>query len=156
MDADYVPQFSDLALYAQVLFRKEQYRAAAPIFERAIAMVPSNGAPFKSAARARRIMRDQAGMSYGISGDYLKARSIFEKGVAEDPDYPMYYYNLACADAGEEKLDDVPIHLQQAFDRKANVNAGETMPVPTEDDSFLPYKSNKEFWAFLLRLQSGK
>lgn len=62
-------------------------------------MVPPDGAPFKSATYARRVMRDQAGMSYGISGDLAKARSIFEKGTAEDPDYPLYYDNLACADA---------------------------------------------------------
>jgi tetratricopeptide (TPR) repeat protein len=101
-------------------------------------------------------MRDQAGMSYGISGDFAKARSIFEKGVAEDPDYPMYYYNLACADASEKKLSDAKRHLQQAFDRKANVNPGEAMPVPTEDDSFLPYKADKDFWAFLQSVQSSK
>ena len=91
-------------------------------------------------------MRDQAGMSYGISGDLAKSRSIFEKGIADDPDYPLNYYNLACAEAGEKNLPDAKLHLQQAFDRKAHVNPGEAMPVPTEDDSFLPYKDNPEFY----------
>ena len=156
LDAGYKPQFSDVALYAQVLFQTHQYQAAAPMFEKGLAMVPGDGAPFQSAVVARRIMRDQAGMSYGISGDFTKARSIFEKAVAEDPDYPMSYYNLACADAGEKKLPEARAHLQQAFDRKRNMNPGETMPVPTEDDSFLPYKSNKDFWAFLESLQASK
>ena len=66
------------------------------------------------------------------------------------------YYNLACADAGEKKLSDARTHLQQAFDRKANMNPGEKMPVPAEGDSFLPYKSNKEFWTFIERLGGGK
>ena len=101
-------------------------------------------------------MRDQAGMSYGISGDLAKSRSMFEKGIVDDPSYPLNYYNLACADAGEKKLSDARLHLQQAFDRKANVNPGETMPVPTEDDSFLPYKDNREFWTFLQGLKAGK
>ena len=156
MDPNHVPQFSDVASYAQVLFQHNDYGAAAPLFEKALTMVSPDGAPFKSASVARRIMRDQAGMSYGISGDLAKARLIFEKGVAEDPDYPMYYYNLACADAGQQKLTEAKHHLQQAFDRKNNVNPGEAMPVPTEDDSFLPYKNNREFWAFLESLQSGK
>jgi tetratricopeptide (TPR) repeat protein len=154
MDPNYTPQFSDIALYAQVLFQHNDYRAAAPIFEKGLTMVPPDGAPFKSATIARRVMRDQAGMSYGISGDFMKARSIFEKGVTEDPDYPMYYYNLACADAGEKRLTDARRHLQQAFDRKGNVNPGESMPVPTEDDSFVPYKDNKEFWTFLKRISN--
>ncbi len=81
---------------------------------------------------------------------------MFEKGIVDDPSYPLNYYNLACADAGEKKLSDARLHLQQAFDRKANVNPGETMPVPTEDDSFLPYKDNREFWTFLQGLKAGK
>ncbi len=149
LDPDYTPQFSDVVTYAQILFTHHLYSAAAPIFEMALTMVSPSGAPFPSAAIARRIIRDQAGMSYGISGNLAKSRSIFEKAIAEDPDYPMSYYNLACADAEENKLSDAKRHLQQAFDRKANVIPGEAMPVPTEDDSFLPHKNDKEFWIFL-------
>jgi len=156
LDPAYAPRFADLALYAQILLQQQEYRAAAPIFERALAAVPSDGAPFPSATLARRVMRDQTGMSYGIAGDLPKARRILEEGVAADPDYPMNYYNLACADAGENKLPEARIHLRQAFDRKANMNPGETLPVPTEDDSFAPYKDNQEFWAFLERLQAGQ
>jgi len=156
LDPKYTPQFSDVALYAQVLFLHHDYRAAGPIFEKGLTMVPSDGAPFTSATVARRVMRDQAGMSYGISGDLAKSRSIFEKGIADDPGYPLNYYNLACADAGEKKLSDARLHLQQAFDRKANVNPGESMPIPTEDDSFVPYKDNREFWTFLHGLKASK
>jgi hypothetical protein len=156
LDLNYTPQFSDFAFYAQVLFQHRDYRAAAPIFEKALTMATADGAPFQSATLARRVMRDQAGMSYGISGDLEKSRRIFEQGIAEDPGYPMNYYNLACADAGEKKLSAARVHLRQAFDRKANINPGETMPVPTEDDSFLPYKDNREFWTFLQGLNGGK
>jgi tetratricopeptide (TPR) repeat protein len=156
LDPNYTPQFSDVALYAQVLFLHHEYRAAAPIFEKGLTMAPSDGAPFTSATAARRVMRDQAGMSYGISGDLAKSRRIFEKGIVDDPGYPINYYNLACADAGEKKLSDARLHLRQAFDRKANVNPGESMPIPTQDDSFLPYKDNREFWTFLQGLTAGK
>ncbi len=88
-----------------------------------------------------------------MSGNVQKARSLFEKAIAEDPDYPLNYYNLACADAEEKNLADARTHLQQAFARKANVISGEAMPDPTKDDSFLPYRDNKEFWAFLKSLQ---
>jgi hypothetical protein len=145
LDLNYTPQFPDIASYAQVLFLHHDYRAAAPIFEKALTMVTADDAPFKSATLARRVVRDQAGMSYGISGDLEKSRRIFEQGIAEDPGHPLNYYNLACADAGEKKLSAARVHLRQAFDRKANINPGETMPVPTEDDSFLPYKDNREF-----------
>jgi len=91
-----------------------------------------------------------------MSGSLEKARAIFEDAKKTDPDYPMYYYNLACADAEEKNLGNARIHLQQAFARKANVISGEKMPDPTTDDSFLPYKDQRDFWTFLEQLKSGK
>jgi len=44
------------------------------------------------------------------------------------------------------------MHLQQAFDRRANVLKGESMPDPTKDDSILKLKKDKAFWAFVLTL----
>ncbi len=88
-------------------------------------------------------------MSYGMSGDIPKARALFEAAIAKDPDYPMYYYNLACSDAEEKKLADARVHLQEAFARKGNMIPGEKLPDPTKDDSFLPYRNNKDFWKFL-------
>jgi len=153
-DPDYGPKFADVFLYGQVLYQNEMFKAAAPAFEKALAIVPPDGAPFPSNKIATRVATDQAGMAYGISGDIHKARSLFEAAIVKDPDYPLYYYNLACADAEEKNLPAARRHLQEAFARKANGNPGEPMPDPTQDDSFTPYKSNKEFWAFLKQLQS--
>ena len=100
----------------------------------------------------RRVTTDEAGMAYGMSGDIPKARAIFQAALAKDPDYPLYYYNLACADAEEKKLADARVHLQQAFDHKANVIPGETMPDPTKDGSFLPYQHDNDFWNFVKSL----
>jgi hypothetical protein len=144
-DPNYVPQFNDVFMYAQILFQHQMYKGAGPIFEQALAKLKDD----KSQQTMRRVTTDQAGMSYGISGDTVKARSIFESAIATDPDYPMYYYNLACADAQENKLADARRHLQQAFQRKANVIPGESLPDPSKDDSFLPYRNDKDFWAFI-------
>jgi Tfp pilus assembly protein PilF len=133
------------------------YKAAAPIFEVALAKLKENpdmaARMLKDTKTAKRVVTDQAGMAYGMSGDITKAPSVFESAMAEDPDYPLNYYNLACADAEENNLTDAQTDLQQAFARKANVISGEAMPDPTKDDSFLPYRDNKEFWAFLQSLQ---
>jgi tetratricopeptide (TPR) repeat protein len=158
LDEDYVPQFADVLLYAQILYKTQMYKAAGPAFEIALASLkknPDDGAKvMKDEKTARRVLTDQAGMAYGMSGDITKARSLFEKAIVEDPDYPLNYYNLACADAEAKNLADARRHLQQAFARKANVIAGETMPDPTKDDSFLAYRDNKEFWTFLRSLWS--
>jgi len=155
-DPKYSPGFSDVVLYAQILYDTNMFAAAAPFFEKALSTVPADGAPFPSAKTARRVLTDQAGMAYGMSGSLEKARAIFEDAKKTDPDYPMYYYNLACADAEEKNLGNARIHLQQAFARKANVISGEKMPDPTTDDSFLPYKDQRDFWTFLEQLKSGK
>jgi len=141
----YVPQFNDIFTYAQILYQHQMYKAAAPIFEQALAKLDDD----KAQQTMRRVTTDQAGMSYGMSGDISKARALFEAAIAKDPDYPLYYYNLACADAEEKKLADARVHLQDAFARKANMIPGEKFPDPTKDDSFLPYQNNKNFWSFL-------
>ena len=98
---------------------------AGPVYEKALVKLNEDSS---STTTMKRVITDQAGMSYGISGNIPKARAIFEKAIAADPDYPMYYYNLACADAEEENLAGAKKHLREAFDRKTNVIAGETMP----------------------------
>jgi hypothetical protein len=144
-DPSYTPQFRDVSLYAEILYRDQMYKAAAPMFELALTKLKDE----KDQRTWIRVTTDQAGMSYGMSGDAAKARSLFEAAVAKDPDYPMYYYNLACADAQEHKLADARTHLQQAFARKANMIQGEIFPDPSKDDSFTPYRDDKEFWKFV-------
>jgi hypothetical protein len=156
-DQNYSPQFDSVLFYAQTLYQAHMYKAAAPMFEAALVKLNENpdmaAKMMRDTRTATRVVTDQAGMAYGMSGNIPKARSLFEKAIVEDPDYPLNYYNLACADAEEKKLADARTHLQQAFARKANVISGEAMPDPTKDDSFLPYRDNQEFWAFLESLQ---
>jgi tetratricopeptide (TPR) repeat protein len=151
-DPEYVPQFRDVFAYAQILYNSHQYAAAAPIFELALGTLRER--PEADMRTMTRVITDQAGMAYGISGDTSKARTLFERAIAEDPDYPLYYYNLACTDAGEKNLKAARAHLQKAFERRSNVLPGESMPDPTKDDSFLPYRDDKDFWAFLNSLGS--
>lgn len=149
LDENYVPVFSDVLLYAQILYEAHMYKEAAPVCETALAKLSEN--PYNDARTMKRVATDQAGMAYGMSGDIQKARAMFDKAIAEDPDYPMYYYNPACADE-EKNLVDARKHLQEAFKRKANVVPGESMPDPTADDSFLPYRNNKGQRSFSDRL----
>lgn len=152
LDETYSPKYTDVLLYAQVLYDHRMYAAAALKYETALARLRER--PEGDVQTMTRVLTDQAGMAYGMSGNLSKSRALFERAIAEDPDYPLYYYNLACADAAEKNLSAARDHLQKAFERKANVLRGESMPDPTEDDSFLPYRENKDFWAFLESLHS--
>ena len=151
LDADYEPQFNDVFLYGQTLYNNHRYKEAGPTLE--LALQKLSAASVENKETVRRIVTDNAGMAYGISGNVSKARSIFESAIRIDPDYALNYYNLACADAEEGKLKEARQHLEMAFARKSNVLPGESLPDPTTDDSFIPHKSNPQFWDFLQRLK---
>ena len=94
-------------------------------------------------------------MSLRMSGDLKNSSAVAEKAIVADPDYPINYYNLACADAERGDTSNARAHLQQAFDHRANLLKGESMPDPTKDDSILKLKKDKAFWAFVLTLPKG-
>lgn len=148
-DPEYVPDSQDYLKLGTLLYRvTKSYAAAGIYYQRALDTLPAN-APLN----ARRVIIDQLSMSYGISGQIKLSRAVNEAAIKADPDYPLYYYNLACADAEEGKAADAKTHLQQAFDRKANTLPGEHMPDPTQDDSIQKLKKNKEFWTFVQTLK---
>jgi hypothetical protein len=91
------------------------------------------------------VLVDNLGMAYGITGDLKHAEETFDYGVTKDPDYPMFYYNLACTYAERKNLEKTMDYLKMAFARKANVIPGEAMPDPHKDDSFQDFMKDKKF-----------
>jgi tetratricopeptide (TPR) repeat protein len=148
-DGDYQPTSKDYAVLASVYFNAKSFPASTVYYQRALDTLPA--AP-PSDLTIRRFLTDQLAMSYGIAGDIKHSRDVNEHAIQIDPDYPLYYYNLACADAEQGHAADARTHLQQAFDRKANTLPNEHLPDPATDDSILKLKKNKEFWAFVQTL----
>lgn len=91
------------------------------------------------------VLVDNLGMAYGMSGELSKATATFEYGIKENPTYPMFRYNLACADAELGDLDSALDQLKIAFRYKSNAIPGEGIPDPTKDDSFKRYLSDPRF-----------
>ena len=150
-DPDAKASFREVFWYATVLFDHKEMKAAAPVYEQALSLLP----PGEPINKWRRVATDQAVMAYGISGDLEKSRAVAERAIQTDPDYPLNYYNLACADAETGNATDAKRHLQQAFDRKANVIPGESLPDPTQDDSIQKLQGDKSFWDFVQKLQQN-
>jgi tetratricopeptide (TPR) repeat protein len=92
-----------------------------------------------------RLLVDNLGTAYGISGDLDKAAETFAYGIAEDPEFPSFHYNLACVygEAGDKHhaLDE----LELAYKYKANLIPGETFPDPLHDDSFRKFSNDSDF-----------
>lgn len=96
-----------------------------------------------------RVLVDNLGMAYGISGDLDRAEETFDYGASQDPGYPMFYYNLGCTYAERNDMDRAMEFLKKAFSLKANSIPGEGMPDPRRDDSFQRFMTNPQFQKFL-------
>lgn len=102
-----------------------------------------------------RVLVDNLGMAYGITGDLRHSEETFDYGLSKDPDYPMFYYNLACVNAERDDMDKTIEYLKKAFALKANAIPGESMPDPRHDDSFQRFMSDDRFRKFADSLYSS-
>lgn len=149
-DLTFVPSCTNYIAEANA-FYKQSPMMAGPFYDACLHTIPSDTKDSALIA-TRRIATDRIVIALGSSGKLDQSRAYAQRAIKLDPDYPINYYNLACADAEEGKIKEAQLHLQQAFDRRANVIPGETFPDPTKDDSLLKLRSNKEFWAFVQNL----
>ena len=134
---------------AQSLFRQQRFSEAATFFQKTRDLQKA-GKEINSTQD--RILTDQLVMSYGITGDMKKAHALLDEAIQKDPDYPMNYYNLACAYGEEGDKAKLMTNLQLAFDRKANILKGEQMPDPRADSSFQKYVRDPDFVALMKKL----
>ena len=130
------------AYLGHALFRQEKFSEAIGPYEKASELERLGK---KLTEAEHRILVDQLVMSYGIGGQLKKAHQLLDDAVQKDPDYPLNYYNLACAYAEEGDKAKMLAGLRQAFERKQNVLKGEQMPDPRADSSFQKYVRDPDF-----------
>lgn len=148
-DADYTPTPPDYFLMGTLLSQVgKSYSNAAIYYQRAVDTLPAD-AP----AGARHVMINQLSVAYDLSNQAAKSVPVNEAAIKTDADYPLYYVNLARADAELNKPAEARTHLQQAWDHKANLPSGEHMPDPTQDPSLQKLKSNSDFWSYAQTLK---
>ena len=80
-----------------------------------------------------------------MRGDLKKAHALLDDAIKQDPDYPLNYYNLACAFAEDGDKAKLLTNLSLAFQYKKNVLSGEQMPDPRSDSSFQKYVRDPDF-----------
>jgi tetratricopeptide (TPR) repeat protein len=100
-----------------------------------------------------RVLVDNLGMSYGITGNLKVAKQTFEYGISEDPEYPMFYYNMACTYGEMDNMEKAIEYLRLAFARKDNMIPGEKFPDPDSDSSFARFADNEKFIAALKEMK---
>ena len=92
-----------------------------------------------------RVLVDNLGMSYGMTGKLDQAKATFEYGLAQDPEYPMFHYNMACYYGEKRELQESVSELRLAYKYKANSIPGESIPDPMQDDSFRYFVHDQTF-----------
>jgi tetratricopeptide (TPR) repeat protein len=132
------------------------FKKAIPPYQKAFDLEKANRTLDKTFWR---VLVDNLGISYGITArttppNLKKAKEIFEYGITKDPDYPLFYYNLACTYAEMDNMDKAIEYLKLAFERKGNLIRGEKMPTPATDPSFERFIGNDKFVAVLQELSS--
>ena len=122
-----------------------QFREAIPAYQKALDIEKNMPLLEKTYWR---VLIDNLGMAYGITGDLASAKSVLTYGVSKDPDYPLFYYNLACVAAEKGDVHDTEKFLKLAFERRNNVIQGEAFPDARSDDSFQKLMLHDEFRQF--------
>ncbi len=138
-DPSYIKAHTDLA---DVLYQMHKFGAAGD--EYAAALKLNDTQKQLSEDEVRRVT-DQLGVTTALGGNLPKAKAIFEQAIKDDPDYPLYRYNLACTYAEMGDLDNAIVHLQDAWKRRRNLAEGERFPDPRQDSSFKRYLNDPRF-----------
>jgi hypothetical protein len=142
VDPDYVPDSHDYFVYGSLAYRHQGYQVASKWYQQSLDMEKADP---KLDATTWRVLVDNLGMAYGMSGDLSHAKQTFEYGLSKDPQYPMFHYNMACTYAEMKDRDGAIAELKVAYQYKANVIQGEHMPDPRTDDSFQRYMNDAKF-----------
>lgn len=131
-------------------YLKHDYEKAIVPYQKALDLEKENRTLNKTLWK---VLVDNLGMSYGITGELDKAKEVFEYGISKDPDYPMFYYNMACTYGEKEDMDKAIKYLKLAFDRRENMIVGEKMPNPATDSSFARFMNDEKFKTALKELK---
>lgn len=126
----------------QSLFEQKKFAESIGPYERARELGVGGK---KLSSDQHRILVDQLVIAYGISGNLKKVHGLLEDAIRHDPDYPLNYYNLACAFAEEGDKAKMLSNLSTAFQHRDHVLKGEQMPDPRTDDSFQKYVHDDDF-----------
>jgi hypothetical protein len=143
------PSSFDLFKKGNARYLQSQYARAIPWYRSALEMEKISR---RLPVVYWRVLVDNLGMAYGLTGRLAEAKAMFEYGLRSDPQYPMFHYNLACTYAEMNAPDEAMRSLAAAFRYRQYGNPGEGLPDPRTDSSFQRYLSRPDFRLLLDRL----
>ncbi|NOS83202.1 MAG: tetratricopeptide repeat protein [Nitrospira sp.] len=148
------PNSRELFNLGKALYVKNKYALAVLPYQKAFDLEKANPELDRTLWR---MLIDNLGTAYSMTGRLKEARATFEQGIQADPTYPIFHYSLACTFAEMNDLDRTMQSLSTAFRHRKNLNPGEkTMPDPRQDSPFQRFMKNETFRNFVNDLAATK
>jgi len=137
------PNSTELLSIGNALYRQNEYAQAIPPYQKAFELEKAEPQLDRTLWR---VLINNLGMAYGMTGHLKEAKATFQQGIQADPTYPMFHYNLACTFAEMNDLDHAMQSLKTAFLHRKNRNPGEGgMPDPRQASSFQRFMKKDTF-----------
>ena len=137
------PNSRELLDIGNALYRKNHYAQALSPYQKAFELEKAEPQLDRNLWR---VLIDNLGMAYGMTGRLKEAKATFQEGIQADPTYPMFHYNLACTFAEMNDIDHAMQSLTIAFRHRKNQNPGDKgMPDPRQNSSFQRFMKNETF-----------
>jgi hypothetical protein len=137
------PNSRELLDIGNALYRQNNYAQAIPAYQKAFELEKAEPQLDRTLWR---VLIDNLGMAYGMTGHLKEARATFQQGIQADPTYPMFHYNMACTFAEMNDLDHAMQSLTTAFRHRRNQSPGDKeMPNPLQNSSFQRFMKNETF-----------
>ncbi len=137
------PNSRELLDIGNALYRQNNYAQAIPPYQKAFELEKAEPQLDRTLWR---VLINNLGMAYGMTGRLKGAKATFQQGIQADPTYPMFHYNLACVFARMNDLHHAMQSLTTAFRHRKNQSPGDIgMPDPRQDAFFQHLMKNKTF-----------
>jgi len=124
------------------LYLQRKFEAAAERYQKALDLEKQQRTLSKNLFR---VLVDNLSMSYMFTKKLSSAKETLEYGLTQDPEYPLFYYLLACTYAEIGKMDETLEQLRLAYKYRANMIPGESFPDLLIDPSFRRFVKDKTF-----------
>jgi tetratricopeptide (TPR) repeat protein len=99
----------------------------------------------KLSREVRNMVLDGLGLSQAQGRHYDEAIATYKAAIAEDPQFALFEYNLACTYAMKGDLDSALPHLSKSWELRDSLPNGVPFPDPRKDDSFKRYWNDPRF-----------
>lgn len=143
---DYEQTSYDYWLYGSHFYKNGKYEASTKYYQLSLDLEKDHQ---ELTEHYWLVLVDNLAIAYGISGSIDSSIQVLEYGISLKPEYPMFYYNLACGYAEINDIEQMLANLTLSYKYKKNMIAGESLPNPVDDPSFTRFLGNKRFQKLL-------